>query len=444
MSQSVNQFAGTLHKFVNDLHRYTPSEGSKKFIEVFNDLDMDKVILRYYNILNEHSGKIKNRDETLFSNNLNVFPGIELSECWKKLSSGQKRKIWIYLEMLFVLSELIIQDNSEKEAKEKSNDLSNMAHTIVKNEEGTVDNADQNFNPYVGVGSSNGEYSIEEMFSGPQTLPGEENNDSALPGMANFGLNSMFNIGELKDQLKNMKKEDIEEATNNIKKMLGNNDDDNTSTLISDMLNNITEELKNDEMNEGDPFKNIVKIAESVADKMKPQMESSNIDMSQLLNSTQSLASQCEDENGNNLFAGGVNPFNLVNQMMNMNQGTNNNNNNASSSNVNNNNASRSLNGNSGQGFDQQEFMNEYNNVLRNMGLGNPNGNSNGNSNGTGNPNSPGNIDLSNLDIGALQQQMMNMNPNLAGQNLDRRNIRNAGNSNRNIPRNRRNNPNRK
>ncbi len=113
-----------------------------------------------------------------------------------------------------------------------------------------------------------------------------------------------------------MKKEDIDEATNSIKSLLGNNVDDNTSNLISDMLTNIKDELQKEDMSSGNPLDSIVKIAESVASKIKPKIEEDGIDMTQLWNSTQTLANQCKDQNGNDLFGGNMNPFELVNQMM--------------------------------------------------------------------------------------------------------------------------------
>ena len=123
------------------------------------------------------------------------------------------------------------------------------------------------------------------------------------------GIDKMLNLGELTEQLKNMKKEDIDEATNSIKCLLGN--DDNTSNLVSDMLMNIQDELKKENISNGNPLDNIVKIAESVASKMKPKMDEDGVDMNKLWQSTQNLANQCANENGNSLFGNGNNPFDL-------------------------------------------------------------------------------------------------------------------------------------
>jgi hypothetical protein len=382
MEEFYKRFITTLKEFLSTLNRYKKTNGVEKFLNIYDNLDHRKLMFRYYNITRDLSLKIKSRDETIFNNPINLFPGIDLSQLWTHFTKGQKEKIWTYLHMLFVISELILVDKSDKnKSKEISPQTTQTTQTTqettlstIKNEENKLD-----FDPYVGVGGNDTNYSIDEMFSGPDTLPGTESTIpgiSSMAGMMNMGsMGSMLNIGELRDQFKNMTKDDINDATNNIKNLLGPNVDDNTSNLISDMLTNITEELKSDDMANGDPFKNIIKIAETVADKMKPQMESGNVDLNKLWDSTQKLGQNSD------AFGGGVNPFSMMTKMMNMmpqqsQQPTQNNDNTQNSQ------------------PDPQQMMQGYSDMLQNMG-----------------------VDSSNMDMNNINKMLQNLQNNPKGPN---------------------------
>ena len=112
-------------------------------------------------------------------------------------------------------------------------------------------------------------------------------------------LSKMIDMKKFSEDIKNINTDDIKEATNNIKNLLGGNSDEKTSNLISDMLDDITKELQTNDLNDGDPFQNIMKVAEKVAQKIKPKVEKDNIDLSNLMNSTSN------------------NPMNILNKMMN-------------------------------------------------------------------------------------------------------------------------------
>ena len=45
------------------------------------------------------------------------------------------------------------------------------------------------------------------------------------------------------------------------------------------MLDDITKELQSNNLSDGDPFQNIMKVAEKVAEKIKPKVEKDNIDL---------------------------------------------------------------------------------------------------------------------------------------------------------------------
>jgi hypothetical protein len=260
--------------------------------------------------MREHEPKLKEFDESVFNEPLYVFPGINLSELMSKVPVEKRKKIFIYLHTLLVISDMMVQSAND-EPDEKP----------VEGVNETKEATPIEFNPYVGIGGdANGELSASDMFSAK--FPEEAQQKPGLGSIASMiGIDKVLNLKQLTEQLKNMSKDDIDEATNSIKTLLGSNIDEKTSDLLSDMLCNISDELKNDTMSSGNPLDNIVKIAESVAGKMRPKIDKNNIDVGALWNSTQNLAEKCKDENGNNLFANGMNPFDMMNKMINSKMG---------------------------------------------------------------------------------------------------------------------------
>lgn len=348
MENNYTAFVQNLHRLVFDLNRYVPNDGSKNFLKVFDKLDMGKVMLRYLSTMREYETELQAKDESLFTLIYDIFPGIKLDEIWPQLSSSRKKKVWTYLQILYIQSELVLDYESAQQSTDKKEVLEGLVNNVnqynnevklsekepidkdvdkqnTKKEDSLCEgdtsivttNPPLEFNPFVGVGESNVEYSTTDMFAGVENLPDEE----MTPGLSSFasmiGIDKMIpNLDQLKDQLKNMNKEDIDEATNNIKSLLGDNVNEETSNLISDMLTNITDELKKEQANEEDPLKNIFKIAETVATKMKSKVENSNVDMKELLNSTQNIANNCKDQEGNPLFNKNANPFAMLSQML--------------------------------------------------------------------------------------------------------------------------------
>lgn len=322
MEQHYNNFITTFYKFIFDLNRYVPSTGTQNALDVYKNLDMAKVIFRTYHLLNDNNPKINNKDETLFNQPFIILPNVDVSHSWTKLIKGQKEKLFTYLRILLIESDILVNQQQSTQSESNVEQASTQDVQLVQDQSTELVKANPvEFNPYVGIGENNNQqYSVNEMFS---SLDNIEDDTTSGPGIETIakmiGINKLVNLEELSTQLKGMKKEDIENATNSIKGLLGNNVDEQTTSLISDMLTNISEEMKNNDMSKGDPLKNILSIAEKVAGTMKPKIEQGNIDISQLLQSTQAFASQCTDKNGKPMFDGKMNPFALLGQFTGMN-----------------------------------------------------------------------------------------------------------------------------
>jgi hypothetical protein len=354
MEQHYKNFISTFYQFISDLNRYSQNPGTQKALDIYNNLDMAKVIFRTYHLMNDSLQKIQSKDDTLFKNPFVLLPDVDISVYWPTLIKGQREKIWTYLNILYLETEFLM---NKKEPVQQ---------TPTSSEQQVAETKAVDFNPFVGINGDNNveSVSVDSMLS---SIPTTDESSSSGPGIESIakaiGLNKMINIDDLTNQLKNMKKEDIDVATNNIKELLGNNVDEKTSGLITDMLTNISTEMKKNELSQGDPFKNLLNVAEIVASKMKPKIEENNIDVAQLINSTQLFASQCKDNTGKPIFNDKMNPFTLLNQLTSGGQGT----------------------------LNEEQCAQQCNNMLKNMGLNN--------------------IDVNNLNLNKMMSQLGKQKP---------------------------------
>jgi hypothetical protein len=261
---------------------------------------------------------IKNKNDELFEKTFIIFPGIDLKYYWTVLTDNQKKKIWIYLNILYTMADMILYIKNDC----TSNTVSKFHNKDNKDNKENNDNTEiekydknkLNFNPYVGIGTDNTQYNIDDVFAGDYDKNIEQPAQSGIGSMMNmFGIGNMFNLDQIRNQLKDMSEEDIDKATDKINNML-ENDDPQTTQLISSILQNINETL-NDETNPPslNAMDDISRIAETVTQKLKPEMENGNIDLTNLMKQTKKFTNKL---GASNMFPGGFNPFNMLNNLM--------------------------------------------------------------------------------------------------------------------------------
>lgn len=240
------------------------------------------------------------------------------------MNERQHNKIFVYLKMMYILSEICVNgDGSSSDSKSRTESKSESVdrETIsVTSESNTEDTAKQNeekpleFNPFEGVGGDAKEYGVKGMFDAVGEYKTEK---PGLSSMANLiGADKLLNLEELTDQLKNMDKKDIDEATQNIQKLMGSNMDQKTSHAIRDMLGSISSELKTRNLKEGNLFDNLTSIANTVAEGMRPKIDRGELDVKDLWASTQNLADRCKEEVGGAGLPGGLNPMDFFSGMV--------------------------------------------------------------------------------------------------------------------------------
>jgi hypothetical protein len=265
-------------KFADFIYNLNKTFKNDSELEEFNKkIDMvnpKKLIKRYIKVLKPYKTQIESKDNTLFTNTLYIIPNVNISRLWNSTNSTvTKDVIWQYLQILYVLGEIYVSGNVENVS---------MLDDMLKN-----DNANDNAN-------NNGNGNIDQI------------------DMKNIMKN--MNVDKLNEQLTGISKDDIMEASENIKKMFPNNTQ--TSNVMCDLVNDISKELANNNVNNNtnnNGIMGILKIAENVADKFKPKLESGEININELLESAQGMMSEIYGKSDNN----NNNPMEMLSKLMN-------------------------------------------------------------------------------------------------------------------------------
>jgi len=278
MEKYLDKFKGTLYKFLCDLNRYHLTEGVTKILKNFDKLKIFDIAARYHDIIDKIKNDVESKNEKIFQTPLLLLPGVNISNIWNHLIKGQKQRIWMYIDMLYILGDIIIKQ--------------------------------EHFNPYVGIGGNNENYNVNDMFSGIKNI-----NEEDIGSTNMFGLDKMINFDELSEQLDKMDPKKIDEAAENINNMLGSGDGNNqTSNLIKGMLSEIKKEFKNTDIKNGNPVKNLMKVANSVATKMQNDVNPEQ--MQELMRNTQNITRNITDDNGNQIFNGNMNPMSMMTNLL--------------------------------------------------------------------------------------------------------------------------------
>jgi hypothetical protein len=315
-------------------------KNTNKFLEALLDKkfeaeDMGNIIKKVFTVIANNLIYLKDKNSKLFQLRevknekqlkVTILPGIDLDEAHTLLQPAAIQLLWKYIRGLYIASsQLILLVNKsgvddqtikltgEITANFNRTELFTAFHTIYP--ESTLIQKEV-FDPFIGVGN-NDNFSIDDILTAPQ-LPSEGGGIGGIGDMTSMlGIDKMFDLGDLSNQLKNLNQQDINDATENIKKLLGNNVDVATSDMITMMLQDITQELKSDDLsNGGNPINNIIKIAQSVAEKMMPKIDTKKIDITKMWNSTQNLAKNYVDKKGNKIFQNNNNPLSMLNNLV--------------------------------------------------------------------------------------------------------------------------------
>jgi len=299
------EFLKNLKGFLTLLHDQTKSDKCKKMLNIFPKLKIGATINYYLKATKKYESRIKSKDITLFNSKFSLFPEIDMNVLYPGLDEISKHKAWLYIHMLYVSGNMVHQQSSNSEHSDENLTTTTNSENSINNKD-TVSTGSTNFNPFIGVNpSASTSYDINDLYSGPKVLSNAETGTSSFD-ISSFtqGLIGEKYLAQLSEQLKNINKSDIDNALNAIKTQIGTELDPKTSEIISNVIVDISDELKTNDLSKGDFLKNINNIALNISQRLAPKIQSSGVDQATMEKSFMNLldkykGSDVGNQNGN-------------------------------------------------------------------------------------------------------------------------------------------------
>lgn len=295
------------------------------FLNKESNYDQGKIIKKIYKTITQNLDKFyPEPDVSLFQlrNNKNetvtIIPGLDIYQVVRdKLTTPEDTKtLWAYMYMMYIsATNMIIEINQHKKEGKVWNLLPDMRKKIVEwgiEQDGVI------FNPFVGLNIETGEYDVNDMYANVEDMP--DPTGVSMDSMLKMsGMEKLFNMDQLKSQLNDIKPEDIEEATRNITKLIGAEDDEDINEICGDLVGNVIEELQKNQNGDFD----IMGIAKSVADRVGGKMQKDKYQktakqFNNFMNNSQDKLKELKDENGNPIGEKLMNSLNMPMMMAQM------------------------------------------------------------------------------------------------------------------------------
>ena len=226
-----------------------------------------------------------------------IIPSIDIRLIAKTMNESELNTLWGYLYMLYVSAVgMILEANDHKKEGKVWAIIPQMKEKITQMgimKDGKI------FNPFIGIAQDNEKYDVNTMFQNV------EKSNPTGPSMDDVlklaGVDKLVDIDHLNDQLKNVKQEDISEATKNITKLLGAENDEDINDVCSTLVEGIVSDLR---ANPDRGIKNMFETAKSVTEKIgnkldKSKMEKTAMQLSRFLQNGESNLKNMTDDKGN-------------------------------------------------------------------------------------------------------------------------------------------------
>lgn len=246
--ESTNKFSQYFKKFLLLVTKQMNHEGCNKILESYDNLDMDKTIMYFYDNLSNFESNIKTQNDTMFDSQIYIFPTVDISLIYNNLKNDSKTvaKFWNYVNFLFTISHLYSSLKLKK-----------------SNTEG--------FNPFVGVkGEGFGLKTLKNV-----KIDNVKNIDEFKPAEGGFNdlvgmgqmelLTTLMNPKMLLSKLKGIDKNELHKGLNDMKLHIADlkkeTNNNKIINMIEKMFDNLSETLMNENLDEVDLFDTIKKAS---------------------------------------------------------------------------------------------------------------------------------------------------------------------------------------
>jgi hypothetical protein len=211
--------------------------------------DQSKIIKKIYKVITQYISKFYPEPSTeLFrlknesGEIITIIPGVDINLIIPLMSESEIDNLWNYMYVMYISSVSIISIVNEHKKGKVYEIMPDMRERVVKS---GILNGGGESNPFFGLFSNNHqEYDINDMFKNVDNI-----DDPASDIMSSLfkmsGIEKLIDTDSLGDQLKNIKQEDITEATKSITKMLGAEDDEDITEVCNSMVEDVVKNLTN-------------------------------------------------------------------------------------------------------------------------------------------------------------------------------------------------------
>ncbi len=213
--------------------------------------DQGRIIKKIYKVITTHINKFyPNPTKELFmlkneeGATVTIIPGLDMGLIANLMTDEELENLWDYMYMMYISSVSVISLFNEHKKGKVTDIIPHMKARVLKS--GILHKGAGMTNPFIGLASELGsdkQYDVDTMFENVDSIqaPTGDLMDNLFEMS---GVEKLVDIKQLNEQLKNVKQEDIEEATKSITKMLGAENDKDVAEVCGTLVGGIVEDLK--------------------------------------------------------------------------------------------------------------------------------------------------------------------------------------------------------
>lgn len=244
----LESYIAEFNIFIRELNNFHPTEGTNVYIKKMNDSSkLIKIVLDAGSVLLSHKTRIASEDVSLFQEAFNIAYKINLTFYWKRTRDNPERRtyIWKMLKRLVVYAGIVVEPTKE---------------ILVAQDKVEEDN----FNVIDGVQATE---QLETLDTVTQQIDNIPYDREMLINKAMEMAGFKYNADELKNQIKNVNEDQLNQIPNMLQQMLGTQGDQELNNVLSVMTHDVGNVLKNTDVTKGNLFDNITGVAKQMIDK---------------------------------------------------------------------------------------------------------------------------------------------------------------------------------
>lgn len=273
-----------------------------------SEYDQGRIIKKIYKVITSHIDKFyPNPQRELFTLKneegaiITIIPGLDINLVTSMMTDDEIKNLWDYMTVMYISSVSIISLVNEHK-KGKITELLPMMRKKVA-ESGVLSRGLGLSNPFMGLSSdviSSEKYDIDTLFQNIESI--EAPTGDIIENLFEMsGIEKLVDLKQLNEQLKNVKQEDIEEATRSITKMLGAEEDSDVAEVCESLVEGIVGDMKlNSDKGIHGMFDTAKKVSKTIGQKIDKNKMGKTVDkLASFVKNSESNLKDMKDDKGN-------------------------------------------------------------------------------------------------------------------------------------------------